>query len=99
MSKQITSQKMEMTCEACGAKKEWELVGADNDPEILQEMQSWYIVGRKVVDPRTGALTQLAGDACSPVCVSVLAVKLALPPEPDDNIDLAFLRAANPQAN
>ena len=101
MSKLITSQKMEMTCEACGAKKEWELVGADQDPAILQEMQLWYTVARKVIDPRTGALTQLMGDACGLECVSVVAVKLAVPSqdEPADNIDLAGLRAKNFQAN
>ena len=101
MSKLITSQKMEMTCEACGTKKEWELVGADQDPVTLQEMQAWYTVARKVIDPRTGALTQLMGDACGLECVSVVAVKLAVPPqdEPADDIDLASLRAKNFQAN
>jgi hypothetical protein len=96
MSKLIISQKMEMTCEACGEKKEWELVGADNNPAILQEMQAWFIVGRKIVDPRTGQLTQLGGDACSIPCVAVLAVKLAVPPEePAETIDLASLRVSN----
>ena len=71
---------------------------ADGNEAILQEMQLWYQVGRKVVDPRTGALIQLSGDACSLKCVTVLAVKLAVPPqapEPEDNIDLASLRAAS----
>lgn len=98
MSKMITSQKMEMTCEGCGEKKEWELVGADNNPGILQEMQAWFTVARKIVDPRTGALTQMMGDACGLACVPVVAVKLALPPmpeEPADDIDLAGLRAGN----
>jgi hypothetical protein len=102
MSKLITSQKMEMTCEACGKQVEWELVGADQDPVILQAMQSWYTVARKVIDPRTGALTQMMGDACGLECVTVVAVKLAVPPqdaEPADNIDLASLRAANFKAN
>lgn len=95
MSKQITSQKMEMTCDACGISKEWELVGADDNASILAEMQEWYVVGRKVVDLRSGQLTQMTADACTLACVPAAAIKLALPrqsDEPADNIDLASLR-------
>lgn len=100
MAKLITSQKMEMTCEGCGIKKEWELIGADLQPLVLQEMQEWYMVGHKVVDPRTGELRNVVGDACGLACVPVVAVKLALPSqESESNIDLASLRASNFQAN
>jgi hypothetical protein len=97
MSKEVVSQKMKQTCEGCGAFKEWELVGADGNPTILQEMQEWYNVNRKVVTP-DGRLAQLTGDACSLSCVPVVAVKLALPPaqqEQTDQIDLSSLRTAN----
>ena len=94
MSKEITSQKLQQKCEGCGTVVEWELVGADDHPNILAEMQEWYIVGRKVVAPN-GQLTSLSADACSLACVPAAAVKLALPKfeEPEDTIDLASLRA------
>lgn len=92
MSKELVSQRMRQVCDACGVVKEWELVGADNDPVIIGEMQEWYIVTRKcLID---GRLTQLAADACSLACTPAAAVKLALPPQEDttDKIDLASLR-------
>lgn len=93
MSKEIVSQVMKQTCEACGATKEWELVGADQNKAILEEMQQWYTVGRKVIS--NGQMIQLSAEACSLACVPAAAVKLALPPqeeEPADRIDLASLR-------
>jgi hypothetical protein len=95
MSKELMSQKMKQTCDACGATKEWELVGADENPTIISEMQEWYIVTRKVVINRQ--MTQLTADACSLACTPAAAVKLALPPQDDpaDNIDLASLRSSN----
>lgn len=94
MSKELVSQKMKQVCDACGAAKEWELVGADQNPILISEMQEWYIVTRKVVI--NGNLTQLTADACSLACTPAAAVKLALPPqnEPVDNIDLASLRTS-----
>ena len=91
MAKQIVTQVMEMTCEACGATKTWDLVGADQNLAMLQEMQEWYVVGHKVVS-LDGQLIQLTGDACALACVPAVAIKLALPPEPADNIDLSALR-------
>lgn len=109
MSKALVSQIMEQICDACGAVKKWELVGADTNEPILAEMQEWYVVNRKVIvrNPMTGReeLTTIVADACSMVCVPAAAVKLALPPriaepEPENEIDLASLRAANfPQPN
>jgi hypothetical protein len=99
MSKQVVSQQMEMKCDACGKTKVWELVGADNNTAILQEMQEWYTVAHKVVDYRTGQLTQLMGDACGVECVPVLAVKLVLAPDTEGAIDLNALRASNFDAN
>ena len=95
MSKELVSQRMVMTCEACGATKEWELVGADSNPEILQEMQLWYVVAHKVVS-HDGQLVQMTGDACSLECVPAVAVKLALPAPTDERpLDLASLRVSN----
>lgn len=97
MSKEITSQVMKQTCDACGTSKEWEMVGADDKPEILIEMQEWYIVGRKVIDPQ-GRMGSISVDACSLACVPAAAIKLALPKfaeEPADKIDLASLRQSN----
>lgn len=100
MSKQVVSQQMEMTCDACGETKKWELVGADQNLTLLEEMQEWYTVSHKVIDPRTGQLTQLMGDACSLPCVPPVAVKLAVPAPPiSDGIDLESLRAKNMEAN
>src|SRR6202795_4584716 len=95
MAKELISQRMKQTCDACGAMKEWELVGADENPTILSEMQEWYIVTRKVII--NGRMTQLTADACTFACTPAAAVKLALPPqsEPTDNIDLASLRVSN----
>jgi len=93
MSKEVISQIMEQTCDVCGKKVQWELVGADSRPDVLFEMQKWFQVGRKAVGP-DGQLVQLGFDACSLDCVPTGAVKLTLPKfdEPTDNIDLASLR-------
>ena len=94
MSKELISQIMQSTCDACGAVKKWELVGADMNEPILEEMQEWYIVNRKVVI--NGQLTTIAADACSLACVPAAAVKLALPKREmaADNIDLAALQVS-----
>ncbi len=92
MSEIMTSQKMKRICDACGASKEWELVGVQ-ESSIL-EMQEWYVVQRKVVID--GHFTKIEAHACSLACVPAAAVKLALPSvedEPTDDIDLASLRA------
>lgn len=94
MSKELTSQKLKQTCDACGATKEWEMVGADQNPQTLVEMQEWYQVGHKVQTPN-GQLVQLTGDACSLTCVPAVAVKLALPAQEDEEIDLNSLRTSN----
>jgi hypothetical protein len=94
MSKQVISQRMEQVCDACGATKEWELVGADQNQVIIDEMQEWYSVGRKLVID--GRMTQLAVDACSLNCVVVAAAKMVPQPEsPADKIDLASLRTTS----
>lgn len=95
MSKELVSQRMKQTCDACGAVKEWELVGADDNPTVINEMQEWYIVTRKLF--LGGRLTQLTADACSLACTPAAAVKLALPPQEDtaDKIDLASLRQSH----
>lgn len=95
MSKELVSQIMEQKCDACGAVKRWELVGADMNEPILEEMQEWYIVNRKVII--RGQMTAIAADACSLACVPAAAVKLALPSQETaaDNIDLASLRVGN----
>ena len=94
MSKEVISQKMQQKCDGCGKTHEWELVGADQNPVTLAQMQEWFVVGRKAVID--GALRQLSADACSAVCVTVVALKLLVPPEPvdepTDQIDLASLR-------
>lgn len=99
MSEQMTSQKMKRTCDACGAEKEWELVGATQ--LALEEMQEWYMITRKVFLDGRPSMIQV--QACSLPCVPAAAVKLALPlreEEPADDIDLQSLRAANfPQSN
>ena len=93
MSKQVVSQRMKQTCDGCGSSKEWELVGADADPNILAEMQCWFVVARKIVNDR-GEIVALSADACSVACVSTIAEKLMKLPEsePADKIDLASLR-------
>jgi hypothetical protein len=101
MSKEIVSQMMKATCEGCGASKTWELVGADLNISVLDEMQEWYSVQRKVVG-EGGRLIGLSADACSLSCVPAAAIKLALPPqnqEPADDIDMNSLRAANVRLN
>jgi hypothetical protein len=97
MSKALTSQVMQQTCDSCGEVKTWELVGAEMNEPLLEQMQEWYIVTRKVI--QRGQLTAIAADACSLACVPGAAVKLALPSADmaADNIDLAALRAANYQ--
>lgn len=96
MSKEIVSQRMKQTCDACGTVKEWELVGADENPTVLNEMQEWYIVTRKLF--LNGELTQLTADACCLACTPAAAVKLALPIQQRESaaeVDLASLRAAD----
>jgi hypothetical protein len=96
MAKELISQKMQQTCDVCGALKEWELIGAEDNPTILGEMQEWYIGSRKVVI--NGRMTQLTVDACSSACYTASAGKLALPPMDDesaDKIDLTSLRVSN----
>lgn len=99
MSKELISQVMQSTCDACGAVKKWELVGADMNEPVLQEMQEWYIVNRKVII--RGQMTAIAADACCLACVPAAAVKLALPASEvaADNIDLAALRVTTEQPN
>lgn len=103
MSEIMSSQKMKRTCDACGVEKEWELVNATE--QSILEMQEWYLITRKVILPdEIGRphFTQVQVNACSLPCVPAAAVKLALPQQeqaPEDNIDLASLRAANYQPN
>lgn len=100
MSKDLVSQQLKMTCDACGKTKTWEMVGADNNIHILQEMQEWYTIVHKVVDYREGKLVQLAGDACSLDCIPVLAVKLQIPSEENGGqIDIDALRAGDFNTN
>jgi hypothetical protein len=93
MSEIMSSQKMQRTCDACGAMKEWELIGVQ-EPSLL-EMQEWYLITRAVIVE--GRFAKVSANACSLACVPAAAVKLALPaqPEPEDDIDLSQLRAAN----
>lgn len=94
MSEIMSSQKMQRTCDACGAVKEWELIGVQ-EPALI-EMQEWYLITRAVM--MDGRFVKMAANACTLACVPAAAVKLALPPqaeEPADNIDLASLRASN----
>ena len=98
MSEVMSSQKMQRTCEGCGAVKEWELIGVQ-EPAIL-EMQEWYLITRAVVVD--GRFQKISVNACTLACVPAAAVKLALPPqsdEPADDIDLGALRASNYQTN
>jgi hypothetical protein len=93
MSEQMVSQKMKRVCDACGKEQEWELVNVTE--QALEEMQSWYLIVRKVfVNGRPGAID---ANACSLPCVPAAAVKLALPEQSQsgDDIDLAQLRATN----
>ena len=93
MAEIMSSQKMKRTCDACGAEKEWELIGVSED--AIREMQEWYMLTRAVmIDGRFGKLTS---NACSLPCVPGAAMKIAMPPiqdEPADDIDLASLRAS-----
>ena len=94
MSEIMSCQKMQRTCDACVAMKEWELIGVQ-EPAIL-EMQEWYLITRAVV--MNGRFEKLSVNACCLACVPAAAVKLALPvpaEEPADDIDLSQLRAAN----
>jgi hypothetical protein len=98
MSKEIVKQEMKMKCEACGVEKIWDLVGADDKPEVLREMEEWYQVVHRIVHPQTGQLVPLMGDACSLACVSAVAVKLAVPDDAvglSNQVDLAALRSQN----
>ena len=99
MSKELVSQSqiMKQTCEGCGASKTWELVGVEDGSPVLAEMQEWYVVGRKIIDPN-GRPVSISADACSLACVPAAAVNLALPKfkdQPADDIDLASLRVSN----
>ena len=103
MSEAMVSQKMKRGCDGCGKEVEWELVGATE--QAINEMQDWYLVIRNVILPdETGRprFTKVQSNACSLPCVPAAAIKLALPSpanEPEDNIDLASLRAGNVQTN
>jgi hypothetical protein len=93
MSEQMTSQKMKRVCDACQKEQEWELVGATE--AALNEMQTWYLIVRKVF--LNGRPSAMQANACSLSCVPAAAVKLALPQlesEAADDIDLAALRAS-----
>lgn len=94
MSQQLISQKVQRTCEGCGAVKEFELVGIS--PETTDEMLAWYTIVREVFDPEQGRLVKIAVQACTLACVPPAAVKLALPPitdqSPEQEIDLKSLR-------
>lgn len=94
MSQEMISQKIKRTCDACGATKEWELIGMQE--ETIREMQDWYTVIREVFF--NGQFTKIMVQACSLACTPAAAVKLALPKlqeEPADDIDLASLRTSD----
>jgi hypothetical protein len=99
VSEIMSSQKMKRVCDACGAEKEWELIGVTE--QAIQEMQEWYLITRKVImeNPMTGRpeFTSISANACALPCVPAAAIKLALPkpPKPEAEIDLESLRAAN----
>lgn len=98
MSKELVTQVMRQICDGCKKTKEWDLVGADQNPTILQEMQEWFDVGRKVVV--NGQMLQLSAHACSVPCVSIVAVNLMAPPQTQeddqpDKINLADLRVSD----
>ena len=98
MSEAMVSQKMKRGCDGCGKEVEWELVGATE--QAINEMQDWYLITRAIV--MDGRFTKVQANACSLPCVPAAAIKLALPSpanEPEDNIDLASLRAGNFQTN
>lgn len=90
MSQRVVSQKIERTCEGCGAIKVYELMSS-SDSE-LQELQNWYTIVREVY--YQGQLAKLMVQACSPNCISAAAAKLVLPPDDGQNdaIDLASLQ-------
>ena len=77
MSEIMSSQKMKRTCDACGAEKEWELIGVQE--AAIQEMQQWYMITRSVVI--NGQFAKMTSQACSLSCVPAAAVNLALPPQ------------------
>lgn len=90
MTQVMTSQKIKRTCDACGAEKEWELVGLTD--EIIAEMQNWYTVIREVFNGERFVKTMV--QSCSLACVPAAAVKLALPKVQErPEIDLESLRA------
>ena len=100
MSKEVISQILKQTCEGCGKSVDWQLCGADDNPNMLNEMQQWFVVGRKIVN-KHDQLVAISGDACSVTCVAVVAVKLSNPEASSDTnkIDLSSLRAGNLDAN
>ena len=89
---ELVSQKVRRICDACGKAHEWELV--DAPAETSQQMSEWYDVSRVFLIQ--GQPQKAVMQACSLACVPGAAVKLALPPTPDDDgqaIDLSTLRA------
>jgi hypothetical protein len=94
MSQEMMHSLMKRTCNGCGASYEWDMIGMDE--EVVKKLEEWYTVVREVFF--RGQFEKMLVHACSLPCVPVAAVKLALPPqqdEPEDNIDIASLRAAN----
>lgn len=88
---ELISQKIKRTCQGCGATKEWELVEPSKD--TLTEMQEWYTVIREIFIEGHG-FEKMVVQACQLSCVPAAAVKLALPPQQDNEppIDLSSLR-------
>ena len=96
MSQEIVSQRIKRTCQGCDAVKEYELVGMSED--TTKEMQDWYTVIREVFDGER--FVKIMAQACSLACVPAAAVKLALPPQPEEpEIDLASLRSGGSSIN
>lgn len=96
MSQEVISQKIKKTCEGCGEVHEYELVGPSE--KTLKDLQEWYTVVREVFDGEH--FVKLMVQACCLACVPAAAVKLALPPAPEEPaIDLASLRQGNNLAN
>jgi hypothetical protein len=110
MSQTIVSQKIERTCDGCEKKHDYEYVGMDEKPEVIQELEDWTTLTRELWNGREWVKmhAQALGLECVQKCATKMEIMIqtaranrAKQEEQSDGIDLNALRdiSAEPRVN
>lgn len=97
MSQAITSHIIERSCEGCGKKRKFDMVGlAEREAEHI-EAASWLTIIRETTQPDgQGGFAKMVVHACNPLCSQKAATRLFQMPSAEDeevdNIDLSKLK-------